>query len=140
MPSDAEALEPLLSAMAAAGRHDTEGVITAFRDAERHLRAGHRSLTDTAAGILAAGHREWGVCWGRAYQAICGLAHVFPPDPAACPPPPTESPTAAVGATCGGCGAVAGSSARFCSSCGNQLATADTHHTVDDRRPGKESE
>lgn len=118
---DAEALPLLLDVMRAAGAHDLDAVQARTQAALTIIaRQGHhKARPDILAARSAAESGEWVACWGRAYHAICGLTHVFPPDPAACPPRPDDAAPAPIGATQCQCGTEVPAGHRFCHRCGS---------------------
>ena len=115
MTFDAAAQPHLIEMMRAAGLHDLAGVKGAAVKVSEIIRPPHRAHESTEKAVAQAEKGGWVGCHSYAYQAICDLAHTFPPAPETCPPKPTDTPLVEV--KCG-CGNVPPAGSAFCPFCG----------------------
>jgi hypothetical protein len=119
MSNDSGAREPLLAAMAAAGRHDLLGVLEALAAAEEAIGPRqHKAHDDITLARSAAHGSNWVAVWAKAHHGLCDLTWSFPPDVSTCPPMPGPDPILET-ATC--CGEVLSWTARFCPMCGSRV-------------------
>lgn len=119
--NDGAALPALLEVMRAAGAHDLDAVRAAATAAHDAIgsKGPHKARPDINDALTAAETGDWVLCWGRAWQATCGLTHAFPPDKSICPPIPVTTPHVVVDCVCG---TTLRAGSRFCHACGLPVA------------------
>lgn len=125
MVYDSAAMKPLMAIMEAANSHDVDAVNRAADEILTIIATSpnHKARPDVLDAARAAETGNWVLCWNRAYQAMCGLTHAFPPAPERCPPVP-DNDTPRTRPHCGPCDLDLPYDANFCVTCGAPVAQA----------------